>query len=164
MTKRLLAIDPGTKSMGVAFFNSASLLVKTLTISTKLKDRYERTQDICSQLLDTLDAEQKWDYNSKTLAVCCEEPMMQGKANTAMQRLLGCLEQMFSAKISYIHPMTVKKILGSGSLDKLEVALSVGNKVSTVPEKEIIAAATEREAFDETDAAAIGFSHIGRQP
>ncbi len=87
---------------------------------------------------------------------------MQGKANISMQRVLGGLEFIMTPMMSYIHPMTLKSQLGSGSLDKLEVALAAGELLKTDKEKDILADLIAKEEFDATDAIAIGVNHLRR--
>lgn len=157
---KLLAIDPGSNHIGVALFEN-NQLVWARTVSTKLKDRYDRTKDILTNLMTALEtANPLVDVNRDNFSIICEEPTMRGKANISMQRVLGGLEFLMTPKMSYIHPMTLKANLGSGSLDKLEVALAAGELLFTDTEKDILADLIAKEEFDATDAVAIGISHI----
>lgn len=142
----LVAIDPGSNKCGLAFFING-LLVATKTLLTDKKTPIERRLDIADKLsvfMETVDS------------VASEEPFLQGQNNNGMQRLLGCIELLTNGKVSMVHPMTLKKFTGSGSSDKLEMALAVGEKFNTEAEQEILADAINREAWDETDAIAVG--------
>lgn len=142
----LLAIDPGSNKLGLAFFiNNA--LVATKTLTTDKTTPIDRRLDIADKLAVFMDTVDK---------IASEEPFLQGQNNNGMQRLLGCIELLTNGKVKMVHPMTLKAFMASGSSDKLEMALAAGEKVSTDAEKEVIADAIAREAWDETDAVCVG--------
>ncbi len=157
---KLLAIDPGSHKIGVALFED-NKLIWAKTVATGLKDRYQRTRDILTKLMTTLETADPFvDVNRDNYDIVCEEPTMQGKANISMQRVLGGLEFLMTPTMSYIHPMTLKANLGSGTLDKLEIALAAGELLTTDREKDILAELIAKEEFDATDAVAIGVNHL----
>lgn len=157
---KLLAIDPGTNKLGLAVFHDEKLIA-TKTIKTKEVERYKRTQDIFTNLIVYLNmhySELRIDNNRTDYTFVCEEPAMQGKANTVMQRLLGGLEAMIAAQPNYIHPMTLKSRLGSGKLEKIEVAKAALKLLKTTEEKLKVKQLINEERFDETDAVALGLA------
>jgi Holliday junction resolvasome RuvABC endonuclease subunit len=150
---RILAIDPASNKCGIARFNNG-VLIETRTLISNAKTPLFRRLDIAFQLAPFIvDAD----------AVVSEEPFLKGKNNNGMQRLLGMIEKVTNGHVYFYHPLTVKKSLGSGSLDKLEVALASGEKLQFQHEQEILAEAIRREAFDETDAVAIGLTHFAKE-
>jgi len=146
---KLVAIDPGSNKCGVAIFYGKHL-VDTKTITTDAPTPLLRRISIANQLRNTL----------KEVKVVSEEPLLLGRNNNGMQRLLGYLELLTQGSVQFIHPMTLKKKLGGGKLDKLEVALAAGERLQTEEEREVLANAIQREAWDETDAAAIGLVYL----
>lgn len=151
----LFGIDPGTNKCGLACFKDTTLLYTT-TITTPFKDRLLRQKNILYKLAELV------THTSHEATIVSEEPMLQGKANQTMQRFLGAMESAF-VKINWVHPMTVKKAMGSGSLDKMAVALAAGEKLETAAEKEIMADIIAREAWDESDAIAIGLTYMRKE-
>lgn len=147
----LLAIDPGSNLTGLAFFID-NKLVATKTLTTDKATPLERRLDIADKLsvfIETVDN------------VASEEPFLLGQNNNAMQRLLGYIEILTNGKVKLIHPMRLKAYTGSGSNDKLEMALAIGEKLSE-DEQEILAEAVSREAFDESDAVCVGLWALNR--
>lgn len=147
---RLVAIDPGSNRCGLAFFTDG-VLIDTQTLITSQSLPLTRRLHIADQLSDHL---------KNAAAVASEEPLLMGRNNNFMQRLLGMIEFMYP-RVAFFHPMTLKKYFGSGKLDKLELALAVGERLKTEREKEIIADIIAREAFDESDAVAVGLIYLG---
>lgn len=151
MMSRLLAIDPGSNKLGLAFFISGCLIA-TKTLTTTEKTPLERRLDMVNKLeVFTQEIDQ----------VVSEEPLLLGRNNNGMQRLLGYIEFITGGTVGFVHPMTLKKFTGSGSSDKLDMALAVGEKLSE-KEQDIMADAINREAFDETDAIAVGMWALKR--
>lgn len=150
---KLLAIDPASYKCGVALFDN-KVLVQTMTLVSKGATPLERRLDIMKQLSAVILSSEE---------VCSEEPLLLGRNNNFMQRLLGMIEFVSGGQVSFIHPMTLKKQLGGGKKDKLEMALAAGERLVTDTEKEILADAIAREAWDETDAVAVGLAHIMRE-
>lgn len=147
---RLLAIDPASNKLGLAVFVDGSLK-ETLTLTSKAKTPLERRLDMAVQLVPFLATHD---------VIVSEEPMLLGRNNNGMQRLLGMIEKLSDGHVVFIHPKTVKKKMGSGSLDKVDVALAAGQLLKTEKEQEILADALIREAYDETDSVAIGLSYF----
>lgn len=142
---RFLAVDPGSNKLGLAFFISGCLIATKTLISTEITPLKRRLDmvDKLSVFVETVDK------------VASEEPFLQGQNNTGMQRLLGGIELLTNGNVQFVHPMTLKKFTGSGSSDKLDMALAIGERL-TEKEQEILADAINREAWDETDAVAVG--------
>jgi len=146
---KVVAIDPGSNKCGLAYFE-ADKLVSTDTVTSNETTPLLRRLDIAWQLEELLKTSDK---------VICEEPLLLGRNNNGMQRLLGYIEFLTAESgipLTFVHPMTLKKFMGSGSSDKLEMALSAGRMVESDSEQEILADAIGREAYDETDAVCIG--------
>ena len=164
MSNVLLALDPSTNCTGWAVFHD-SVLVESGSLPANTKDdRWARQKTILDKLSLMLDSEldiYKVDVNeSAGYTVVSEEPMIQGRNGLAIHKFLGALERVFSVPINYIHPSTVKKVMGSGKLDKLEVALAAGRLLKTSEEQDKIAELISEEDFDATDAIAIGLCFI----
>jgi Holliday junction resolvasome RuvABC endonuclease subunit len=151
---RLLAIDPASNKCGIALFEDGKL-IRTETLISKEPTPIERRLDIARLVENTI------KHYGPSVSVS-EEPLILGRNNNNMQRLLGYLEMITRGTVHFIHPMTIKKHMGHGSKDKLEVALAAGEKLQTEFEKEILAQVIDREAWDESDAIAIGLTHMER--
>lgn len=149
---KLLAIDPGSNKLGLAIFVNG-VLAETKTLVTREIDPLKRRLDMAVQLSE---------YVDKANKIASEEPLLLGRNNNGMQRLLGILEFVTAGDIQFVHPMTLKAFTGSGSNDKLDMALAVGERLSTF-EQEILAEAITNEAWDETDAIAVGLWAINRE-
>lgn len=156
----LVAIDPGTNAIGVALFKGTRL-IEARTISAS-GQRYLRTKTIIKNLMAYLteNVPEEFNWEVEGLTVVCEEPLLRGKSNTAMQRLLGQLEFLFQAQIHYFAPTQVKKAMGAGTLDKFEVALAAGAMLETDEEQIIMADLIIKEEWDATDAVAIGLTYL----
>lgn len=156
VVKLLLAIDPASSKTGLAFFD---LETKEL-IETRLIQCDNQRAEIAARIDSVLSEE--W-ATRQILDIACEEPFLQGRANTGMQRLLGMIEFIatnVATPVSFYHPSTVKATMGRGSLDKLEVALAAGELLKTEREKELVASLIEKELWDETDAIAVGLTYF----
>lgn len=152
---RLIAIDPGSKSLGIAVFDHKS---RKLIEAYSLKSSYEAYSNRIKQLCRALKLQIiKLD---QTEVVVCEDPLLRGYANNVMQRLIGALEASLEPVFNFIHPMTVKKALGSGTLDKDKVAKKALKLLKTDEEKALLNAAITRKDYDATDAVAIGLTYL----
>lgn len=150
MIKNLLAIDPGSNSTGLAFFEDGELK-GSLTLSyQEEKDRLKKRLLILRSIKILLP-----HYSD----VACEAPFLQGVANQSMQRFLGVIEFFTWGKVSFFHPMTVKKAMGSGKMEKIDMAKAAIKRVSK-KEGELIEAAIQEKAFDETDAVCVGLTYL----
>lgn len=147
----LVAIDPGSYSLGLAYFLDGKL-VKSETILITEKDPKLRRFAMAIRLSQKLGAE--------VTAVACEEPFLLGYTAHGMQRLLGMIEYIAGPEVKFIHPSTVKAFTGHGSKNKLEVADACREMLKGESEKEIVTEAIKRKAFDETDAIAVGLTYI----
>lgn len=151
----IIAIDPGSKSTGVAWFIGGKL-VRLETYAAE-GERASRTQQIVADILKGLDAVPTY--------IVMEDPLLQGKSNNSMQRFIGALEyalleHYFLKQIEYIHPMSVKKAMGYGGKDKQEVAAAAKDMLKTAEEKKLVSKAIKSNAFDATDAVAIGLTYF----
>lgn len=158
---RLIAIDPATKAMGVALYYDEAWQV-TRTLRASGRDRQARQQELLAQMQDFL-IEYNFDESvGLPLFIACEEPNFPNRiTNNAMHKMLGALEAtLLPNYIDYIPPTTVKRLMGHGSLDKMNIALAAGENVESAEEEEMIADLIKEERFDETDAIAIGMSWI----
>jgi Holliday junction resolvasome RuvABC endonuclease subunit len=145
---KLTAIDPGSNKCGLAFFKDGKL-VSTKTLETKAKTPIARRLEVAAKL----------QYEDLSSAVS-EEPLLMGRNNNYMQRLLGMIELLTLGEVKWVHPMSVKSFCGSGKSDKLDVALAAGEMLESEEEKEKLAQIIEREAWDESDAVAVGLYFI----
>lgn len=149
----MIAIDPGTNSMGFAIFNSLSLLVRAGSVIGKGSERQSRTHDIICKLSLEIDGHDEDQ-------VVSEEPLLRGKANKAMERLLGRIEFLFSPKsIEYISPTSVKKGMGHGTFDKSQVKTGV-LKLLSLEEREVVTGRLHDS--DMMDAVAVGLVYLNR--
>lgn len=149
MSNKLLAIDPGSNKCGIAEFEGCTLK-STFTLVTKHTNPLEKRLDISWQLEELIKTADQ---------VISEEPLLLGRNNNGMQRLLGCIEFLAhesTIPLKFVHPMTLKKFMGAGTSDKLDMALAAGEMLKTEPEQELLAGAITREAWDETDAVCVG--------
>lgn len=150
---KLLAIDPASNKCGIARFENG-VLVETRTLISTAKTPLFRRLDIAFQLAP---------FIAEADEIASEEPFLKGKNNQGMQRLLGMIEKVTNGHVHFFHPLTVKKTLGSGTLDKIEVALAAGELLEFQHEQEVLADAIRREAFDESDAVAIGLTYFVKE-
>lgn len=160
---RVLAIDPASYKLGIALFDDRRLFAAA-TLEATGSNRLGRMSTMIDRLGHVLNF-----YRPDTVVI--EDPLLRGRGNSIMERLKGIIEasteiligwpkeQSIENIIYYIHPTTVKKYMGSGSLDKLEVALAAGEMLESADEKELIADLITKEEFDATDAIAIGLSY-----
>lgn len=147
----LIALDPASHHFGVAFFINKKLIA-TKTLHSDKKTPLERRLDMIDKLEPLISGNKR---------IISEEPLLLGKNNSGMQRLLGYIEFITAGQVNWVHPMTLKAFTGSGDNDKLEMALAIGERLDE-QEQEILADAVRREAFDETDAVAVGLWALRR--
>lgn len=151
----LVAIDPGSNKCGIATFRFG-VLSSTETLLSNEKTPLERRLDMAYQLEELIKTADR---------VISEEPLLLGRNNNGMQRLLGYIEFLASESfipLQFVHPMTLKKFMGAGSSDKLDMALAAGEMLKTSFEQELLAGAITREAWDETDAVCVGLYHLAK--
>jgi len=153
---KILAIDPGSNTFGYAIFSDGQL-IDAGSYSTIKSDRLEKMFDIVSKIADLI-----FTYEPDT--VVSEEPLLQGKSNTSMQRLLGWTEclafHLNEYTIQYIPPMSVKAYFGSGKFDKLELAIAVKRHLI---KSDIFDKLVQAQAWDATDAVAVGLMYIEKE-
>lgn len=154
----ILAIDPGTKSLGYSLFKNGTLIKAASVNAHFSKERYARSREILFQLLaETNQAGFKSGITSNQQLVC-EEPVTQGFASLALNRLLGQIELAFDNEPVYIKPTSVKAAMGKGTLDKAEVRDAV---LDLLTEDEVNLLKS-RDDFDMFDSIAVGLTHLGR--
>ncbi len=168
---KLISIDPATKSLGYAIFVEEKL-TRTGTLLSAHKNRTDRTQEITGDILDILEkageAPKGSRYEPVSEAVI-EDTLFRGKANTTFQRFLGALElslitfadsDITTNSIYYIHNQTLKRVMAGGKQGKLLVAEGAMSWLKIKAEKAIMRDAMRRQAWDETDAVALGITYL----
>lgn len=154
MTK-LVAIDPGSKKLGVAVFDhKARKLITVFSLTSKYEAYSNRLKQLCEAL-----KQQLIDLDASEVVVC-EDPLLRGYANNIMQRLIGGLEASLSPVFNFVHPMTVKKVLGKGTLEKDKVAKAALKLLKTDGERRIMQSFIDAKDYDATDAVAIGLTYF----
>lgn len=153
---RLLSIDPGSNTLGWAIFVDG-LLINADSYSTLKSNRIEKMFDMVSRLSELI-----FDYEIDTIV--SEEPLLQGRSNTSMQRLLGWTECMAyhlnEYDINYIAPMSVKAYFGSGRFEKPELATAVRRHLTDTGQFDNL---IKTQKWDATDAVAIGLMFVEKE-
>jgi len=151
---KLVAIDPGTKKVGLASFHDKTLYYLR-TATSKNSDRLQRCLDILWFLEEEI----------KTAdMVVIEEPKMMGKYQFMMDRFIGMIEYLCvedNIPIYYIHPMTVKSYMKVKKMgDKKELAKKAIKKLKKPRERSLMRRHTAAEDWDATDAVAVGLTWL----
>ena len=153
---RILSIDPGSNTFGWAIYKNNEL-VDAGSYSTMKSNRFEKMFDIVSKISELI-------FTHEPTIIVSEEPLLQGKSNTSMQRLLGWTEclafHLNEYTIQYISPMSVKAYFGSGKFDKLELAIAVKRHLI---KSDIFDKLVQAQAWDATDAVAVGLMYIEKE-
>lgn len=153
---KILAIDPGSNTFGYSIFSDGQL-IDAGSYSTMKSDRLEKMFDIVSKIADLI-------FTYEPVTIVSEEPLLQGKSNTSMQRLLGWTEclafHLNEYTIQYISPMSVKAYFGSGKFDKPELAIAVKRHLI---KSDIFDKLVQAQAWDATDAVAVGLMYIEKE-
>ena len=157
----LLGIDPSTKCTGLAVFHNKTL-VFTDAIVANPKDGVRLRISSMGHGIDNFFGQIVDICGGMPNSVCIEEGMYRGKANEALKRLLGVIEYIMPSytKIITIHPSSLKLFMGSGGLNKLQMATSALDKLSTKKERAILAKAVNDKQWDITDAICVGLYGI----
>jgi crossover junction endodeoxyribonuclease RuvC len=153
--RRILAIDPGTRLMGVAFLDDGKLIyhaVKVIAKGGSPQRTLQRARDAVARVID--------DFEPDTVAV--ERTFFSQNRNTALLNVLFDEIRSLSwrkrlAFVSYA-PSTIKKfICGNGRADKKQLATVV---VSKFPELRVFLSQDRawKERFHQNmfDAVALG--------
>lgn len=152
----VLAIDPGSNTFGWAVYKNNEL-VDAGSYSTMKSNRFEKMFDMVSQIADLI-------FLHEPEVIVSEEPLLQGKSNTSMQRLLGwteCLAYHLNEYIiQYIAPMSVKAHFGSGRFEKNELAKAVQRQLN---KSQIFDNLILSQNWDATDAVAVGLMYIQKE-
>lgn len=101
----ILAIDPGTKGLGIAVFHPDGTLLAADQFEADDEDFHVRMM----MMVGVVDAH--FTRYTPIMRAVCEEPFLQGKAQTQMQRLLGAIYSLchkHGVECIWISPMTVK--------------------------------------------------------
>lgn len=166
---KLLAIDPGTKSMGLALYEDGILLEAGSIKPTGRADRLARIENLIDRFAEYL-------YFRKPEMLIVEDPLLKGVSNAAMERLKGSIEATsqivcgwmnenytLHKDLIYLAPTFVKKHMGHGHMEKDEMA-AVAKKWAVNPtEKEIVEEMIQQGDFDATDAICIGLAFLNRK-
>jgi crossover junction endodeoxyribonuclease RuvC len=129
---RILAIDPGTRFMGIAFLDDGKLIYHTVKVIAKGQSpqgTLQRARDAVVRLIDDLEPN----------IVAVERTFFSQNRNTALLNVLfdeirSLVRRRRLAFISYA-PSTIKKfICGNGHAGKKQVAITV---VSKFPELKV---------------------------
>lgn len=155
--KKVIGIDPGTTTSGTAI---SLIEIKNKEIF-KIKGVYEVTP-----LVDTLSFTNRVKLISTTIKIITEGfnpdyiflefSHYMGKANIMFLKLLGVIESQINYNIEYVYPTQVKKILGSGKMEKQMVAEAL-KKIYT-KDINIIQDFINKNRFDITDSIAIAYA------
>jgi Holliday junction resolvasome RuvABC endonuclease subunit len=160
--KFLIAIDPSTTSLGVALFTSGKLKQARTFRGLPKNERSKRQRQVTRQLLKWLEEMSLVPVDQPEMFdVACEDPMLQGRANQAMQRVIGALEEAIGTPFFFIHPMTVKRVLKHGSADKPAVLKACQERLAHDPKAvELLEWIKDEKAYDESDAVAVGLAYF----
>lgn len=160
----LLAIDPGSNSLGWAVFSNG-VLFRAGSIKTAItKNRLRRFEMIIEGLENLFKA---YPY---CRAVVIEDPFLRGSGNNTMEKIKGSIESLFFLlgakprslvdRVHYIPPTTLKKYFGSGDLDKKQMAVKARSHLSTPAEKKLLNEFIKIEDFDATDTICLGLCFL----
>src|SRR5262245_55365446 len=159
--RRILAIDPGTRLMGVAFLDGGKLIYHTVKVIAKGQSpqrTLQRARDAVVRLIDDLEPD----------IVAVERTFFSQNRNTALLNVLfdeirSVARRKRLAFVSYA-PSTIKKfICGNGHAGKKQVAMTVISKFA-----ELKVYLTQDRAWKERfhqnmfDAVALGIMVTGR--
>lgn len=161
---KILAIDPGTNTAGMAYFDRDRLIyTQSVSCSDAKENRYGRTLSILGTIFDLTEAKTNIDPNvTKTGTLVCENPIMRGHAQIAIQRFIGGLETLFQRQAVEISPTSVKAAMGFGGASKEDVRKAL---LELLDEEELQVASKvilDRD-YDACDAIAIGLTYLGRR-
>jgi len=123
---KILAIDPGTRAMGVAFLDHGQLLyheVKTFSRQGTPNERLQRIRQVVIRLISDLQPEM----------LVVEKTHFANNRNAALLNILGdeiwLIGKRRGVKVIAVAPSTVKKaICGHGRAGKQEIAAVVVSK------------------------------------
>ena len=171
MEVRLLAIDPGTKALGMAFFDDGVLFAAD-TLEVMTGDRLERMEVILDRFAHVLQL-----YRPDRVVL--EDPLLRGAGNATMERLKGSLEACCQIWLNwgssvnpppfalhrdlyYLGPTAVKRHMGDGDLSKQQMAAVALELAKTAAERTVIQDCIDEGKWDSTDAICIGLAFLGR--
>ena len=157
---RLISIDPGSNSTAAAYFEDGELKWVTTIIAIPKPTLQKKRVVLARDFVGIIRLGLPEDVQTDDCTIVCEEPFLRGPANTSMARFLGALENIFNGELNYIHPMTVKAFFKER--EKLDVAIAAGAYLKTDREQDILAHQISKEAWDATDAIAIGIAFMER--
>lgn len=150
-----IGIDPGTNKAGFAVIKDGALL-QLDQASSKSEDLRSRIHSIATQVSKWVNKFTK-EFGPHNVCVGIEEGVYRGKAANALLRLIGALEYKIPADIviTRINQSTVKKEMGSGKFDKIQVAHAVLKHFGDSVSNRVLTEAINLEEWDKTDAVAV---------
>jgi len=93
--------------------------------------------------------------------VVVERPFLQGVGNVDFNKFLGIFEnEIVNCPYVYLAPTSIKKCLGSGKLEKKDMANILLDIFKHKVDKKIIRRAIKKEDWDVTDSVAIGLAGL----
>ena len=158
-TKKLLAIDPGTKYMGIAFFEGEKLIHHGVKVIKKGKSPHETLKTARGIVLRLIS-----DFKPQVLVV--EKTFFANNRNSSLLNVfvdeIKAIGRRKKLKVESYAPNTVKKIIcGNGRAGKDEVCRAV---VSKFPELYVYFNQDRRwkEKYHQnmSDAVALGLTHL----
>lgn len=163
MRKLVVGIDPSTHSTGFAAFDPDSHeIIFTRLFTSNLKDARRRVKEIADQVCEAIEGIDP----DLDVYVYSENTVMRGVGGATFQRCIGAIHSRVPKRmhLDEIQNSTVKKMVGGhGQADKLQVAQGlIGCLWKDNATKTIIECLIKQEAWDVTDALAIGYSGYAR--
>lgn len=160
----VMGVDPGTGVSSptaiVVFDTETKLILLDEIVDGKKIEKERRARWIASGLSECIEYLEKGGMKLDLVAV--ETFVMRGKGGQTLQNLIGALEGRIPDDIAIqrVFNTTVKRVVaGNGDADKLEVACGVLQWFAGADESIAeIKDAIRREAWDTTDALAIGIA------
>lgn len=154
-----IGIDPGLVNCGLAIMTPKYLATTTL-IEVSNINFIRKVYGILSKMDNWLRGVYcpTAKMFCKDVRVVCENPYLPGKAHDNMEKLVGILEYKFylsNTVVQLIHPLTLKKHFGSGTLDKKQLAETLIGRKGLKKHMKYIQTLIDKEAWDETDALAL---------
>lgn len=166
---KLLAVDPGTKSMGIALYEDGVLVEAGSIKPTGRADRLARIENLIDVFAEYL-------YFRKPEMLIVEDPLLKGVSNAAMERLKGSIEATsqivcgwmnenysLHKDLIYLAPTFVKKHMGHGQMEKEDMAKIAAAWAVTHHEREVILEKIAENDMDATDAICIGLAFLNRK-
>lgn len=115
-SKKILAIDPGTREMGVAFFDNKRLIYHTVKTTSDKKTPHEKLNEVRNMVLRFIN-----DFKPDLIAI--EKTFFANNRNASLLNVLGdeieAIAKIKNVRVVSYAPNTVKKeICGYGHAEK----------------------------------------------